>query len=207
MPEKNWREIAGRPLYTYILDTLHQVDKIELIVVDTDSPVLKQGISADYPQVLIIDRPENLRAGETPMNEVIQHDVGQIDSEFYIQTHSTNPLLKAATVQRALEQFQNKFPGNDSLFGVTELQTRLWNADGKPINHDPSQLLRTQDLPPVFEENSTLYIFERDTFIQSSNRIGSNPLLFTVPADEAIDIDNELDLELAEFLISRGDLS
>lgn len=204
VPEKNWSELAGRPLYTYILDTLHQVEEIELIVVDTDSPVLQEGISSGYPQVQLIDRPEHLTAGTTPMNEVILHDVGQIESDVYIQTHTTNPLLRPETVQGALKEFQNEFPSYDSLFGVNQLQSRLWNADGRPINHDPSVLLRTQDLPPVFEENSAIYIFERTTFMQRTNRIGSTPLLFTVPAEEALDIDNELDLDLAAYLISRS---
>jgi CMP-N-acetylneuraminic acid synthetase len=135
------------------------------------------------------------------MNHVLQHDVRQIDSRFYLQTHSTNPLLKAETVSEAIERFELEFPEKDSLFGVTRLQTRLWTPEGKPINHKPDELLRTQDLPPVYEENSCLYLFERDSFVKRRNRIGKMPSLFEVPAEEAYDIDEELDFNMVDCLV------
>ena len=91
-------------------------------------------------------------------------------------------------------------PTNDSLFSVTRLQTRLYDALGKPINHDPSVLLRTQDLPPVYEENSNLYLFTADTLRERGNRIGERPLLFEIDALEATDIDDETQFTLAQAL-------
>jgi len=84
---------------------------------------------------------------------------------------------------------------------VTRLQTRLWDQLGRAINHNPAILLQTQDLPPVYEENSCIYIFERETLILHRNRIGVRPFMFEIDADEAWDIDEELDFRMVEILM------
>jgi len=201
---KNYRLLAGRPLYGYILETLLACDGVARVVVDTDSEPIKTGISSTYPQVILLDRPPALCGGEIPMNEVLLHDVSQVDSAYYLQTHSTNPLLRKETVQQAIEAFFSHLPQHDSLFSVTRLQTRLWYEDGRPLNHDPGVLLRTQDLPPLFEENSCLYIFSKETLVKRHNRLGANPLLFEIPEREAVDIDTEFNFQVAECLVRTG---
>ncbi|HEX9014277.1 MAG TPA: acylneuraminate cytidylyltransferase family protein, partial [Anaerolineaceae bacterium] len=91
----------------------------------------------------------------------------------------------------------------DSLFGVTRVQTRLWDAQTRPINHDPAILLRTQDLPPVFMENSCLYLFTRPLLERRRNRIGEHPLMFEIDAAEAWDIDEELDFAVVDCLMRK----
>jgi CMP-N-acetylneuraminic acid synthetase len=134
------------------------------------------------------------------MNDVLLNDVRRIDSDLYLQTHSTNPLLREATVTRAIDEFLAADPKPDSLFGVTRLQSRLWDANGSPLNHDPRRLRRTQDLPPIFEENSCLYLFSRLGLEEHGSRIGSRPMMFELPRDESWDIDDETDFRIAEAL-------
>ena len=201
VPEKNYRPLNGRPLYAYILETLQQCAEIERIVVDTDSPIIHQGIRSVFPDVQLLDRPEHLRRGDVPMNEVLAHDAEEVPAEFYLQTHSTNPLLKPGTISRAIARFFEGYPENDSLFSVTPLRARLWDAKKNPLNHDPGVLLNTQDLEPVFLENSCLYIFRRELFLRSRNRIGTHPLMFETSLEEALDIDTESDFQLAERML------
>lgn len=201
VPGKNYRPLAGKPLFHHIIETLQAVPEIEAVMVDTDSEPVKDGLRRHFPQVKIIDRPEHLRADEVPMNDILLHDTSQVDADFYLQTHSTNPLLKAATVTKGMKEFFADYPKFDSLFSVTRLQTRLYFQDGRAINHDPAVLIRTQDLPPVYEENSCLYLFTRDTLVRKRHRIGNKPLMFEVDAAEAWDIDEELDFEIADFLM------
>jgi CMP-N-acetylneuraminic acid synthetase len=203
VPGKNFRPLAGRPLYEYIISVLSACPEISEICVDTDSSIIIEGLQKDYPEVSIIERPENLRAGEIPMNEVLLHDTAQIEADFYLQTHSTNPLLRSETVSHAIQSLLDNYPGYDSLFSVTRLNTRLWDELGRAINHNPSVLLRTQDLPPVFEENSCLYIFTRQVLESKRNRQGERPMMFEIEASEAWDIDEELDFQIAEFLLKQ----
>jgi CMP-N-acetylneuraminic acid synthetase len=137
------------------------------------------------------------------MNQILLHDSEKIHGDFYLQTHSTNPLLTPATIRSAISAFLGQYPNKDSLFGVTELQTRLYDSRGNAINHDPRELLRTQDLPPVYEENSCLYIFTRANLQKFNHRIGKKPLLFPVPREEAWDIDEEIDFAVADFLMRK----
>jgi CMP-N-acetylneuraminic acid synthetase len=203
VPGKNYRDLAGRPLFHHILLALQGCPEITDIVVDTDSETIKKGIAEYFPNVLVLDRPSELRGDEIPMNAILMHDTEMIPADFYIQTHSTNPLLRSQTISVALAAFFIAYPDKDSLFGVTELHTRLYDAKGRALNHNPRELLRTQDLPAVYEENSCLYIFTRTNLEKYDHRIGSSPLMFPVPRDEALDIDEEFDFRVADFLMRQ----
>jgi len=154
VPGKNYRDFAGKPLYHRVLDSLLACDAISQVVIDTDSPTILEDAAKHYPSVTLFERPEHLQAGEIPMNDVLLNTIGKLDADFFLQTHSTNPLLSAETVQRGVDLFLENYPIYDSLFSVTRLQTRLWDPLSRAVNHNPNILLRTQDLPPIYEENS-----------------------------------------------------
>lgn len=198
---KNYRPFGdGRPLFQHMLDVLVACEAIDKVVIDTDSPAIQEICERDYPQVQLVDRPEHLRDGSIPMNSILLHDMQQVDSEFYLQTHSTNPLITADTVKRAVETFLDNYPVSDSLFSVTKVQTRFWDPLARAVNHNPNILLRTQDLPPLYEENSCIYIFEKKTLIDRQNRIGYRPFMFEIDPFEAVDIDEEINFQVAEAI-------
>jgi len=203
VPGKNYRPLAGKPLFHHIIETLLAVSQIEVVMVDTDSEPVMESLRKHFPQVTIIVRPEHLRADDVPMNDVLLHDTAQLEAEYYLQTHSTNPLLKAETIARGIDLFRADHAKYDSLFSVTRLQTRLYFPDGRAINHDPTVLIQTQNLPPVYEENSCLYLFTRENLVKRHHRIGERPLMFEIDSAEAWDIDEELDFEIADFLMRR----
>jgi CMP-N-acetylneuraminic acid synthetase len=200
---KNYRLLAGKPLYQHIVETLLAVPEITKIVVDTDSQPVMVGLRRDFPQVQVINRPEHLRADTISMNEILLYDTTHVEADFYLQTHSTNPLLRPGTVSKAIQTFLADYPAHDSLFSVTRIQTRLYDQYGHALNHDPAILLQTQDLPPVYEENSCMYIFSRDNLSRRHNRLGVRPLMFEMDADEAWDIDEELDFTITDFLMAK----
>jgi CMP-N-acetylneuraminic acid synthetase len=206
VPGKNYRPLAGRPLYQHIIESLLAVPQIDRIVVDTDSEPVISGLETGFPSVQVIRRPENLRADDVSMNDILLHDTSQLEADFYLQTHSTNPLLKSATIARAIQGLVDVYPEKDSLFSVTRLQTRLYDQAGRALNHNPAELIQTQDLPPVYEENSCLYMFTRDRLKQRHHRIGERPLMFEIAAEEAWDIDDELDFAICDFLMSGNHL-
>lgn len=203
VPGKNYRLVSGKPLYFYIIDTLLHVPQIKEVAVDTDSHTVIDGLQEHFPSVRVIERPERLRADDIPMNEILLYDTSLMEADFYLQTHSTNPLLRAETVTQAVLKFLSLYPSYDSLFSVTRLQTRLWDKLGQAINHNPAVLLQTQDLPPVYEENSCMYLFTRDSLLNRRNRIGERPYLFEISPQEAWDIDDELDFEIVDFLMKK----
>lgn len=200
---KNFRMFAGEPLYRRIVSTLLSCKEISNVMIDTDSDVIMEDAASVFPSVLLYRRPEHLRDGMTPMNDVLLSSVAHIDADYYLQTHSTNPLLRSVSVSGAIKAFTAKLSKHDSLFSVTRLQTRLWNSRTEPLNHDPSVLMRTQDLEPVYEENSCMYLFSKASLEKYGNRIGTRPLMFEIDKLEAQDIDDEQDFKLAEALFKQ----
>ncbi|GAB3800311.1 acylneuraminate cytidylyltransferase family protein [Spirosoma humi] len=203
VPGKNYRDFAGKPLFHRIIDTLLECPSITQVVIDTDSPTVIEQAEIYYPSVTILERPQHLRDGAIPMNNVLLNSCEQVPADFYLQTHSTNPLLSAETVEKGVKQFLNQYPIYDTLFGVTRMQTRLWDPLARAINHNANILLRTQDLPPVYMENSCMYIFKKETLIQKGNRIGDRPFMYEIAEIEAQDIDVELNFKVAEFLFTE----
>lgn len=200
---KNFRPFAGKPLFRWILDTLISVTEIDLIVINTDARDLlaERGLVAS-DRVLIRDRKPEICGDFVSMNLVLADDIAAVKAEAYLMTHTTNPLLGPPTVRKALQAYWDGIAagGSDSVFTVNKLQSRFYRADGSAINHDPQNLIRTQDLEPWFEENSNLYIFSESSFGRRQARIGERPLLFETPRIESADIDDQEGWDIAEVL-------
>lgn len=204
VPNKNMKLFANKPLYHYIMQTLLDSEYICKVAVNTDSEIIKQDINQNFDNIEIIDRPTTIVGDFVSMNKIIAYDLSQLKGKHFLQTHSTNPILGSKTIDAGIEQYFDKLELHDSLFSVTKTHSRLYWGDGKPINHNPQNLLRTQDLLPIFEENSNFYIFSKNSFGNAGqNRIGSSPQMFAINKFEAIDIDEPEDFILAELLYKK----
>ena len=193
---KNFRNFCGKPLFRWILDTLLEVEEIDQVVINTDARhILADNALVETDRVKIRDRKPEICGDLVSMNLVLADDVGNVDADIYLMTHTTNPLMSADTVRGAIKAFQAAQSEHkaDSLFTVDKIQTRFYRADASAVNHDPDNLLRTQDLEAWFEENSNLYIFTRDSFSKTNARIGKQPTMYEGPQFESIDIDTPQD--------------
>lgn len=206
---KNFRMMAGKPLYRWVLDSLCAVEEIDSVIINTDArEILEDGglKSGDHDgKVIIRDRKEEIRGDFVSMNLVIADDIANTKSDHFLMTHTTNPLLSAGTIRNLIRRYEDGAEGGkfDSLFTVTRRQTRFYAENGAPINHDPQNLLRTQDLPPYLEENSVCYLFSRQSFAKTKARIGERPMLIETPRLESVDIDEPSDWFMAESLLLR----
>lgn len=203
---KNFRDFAGKPLFRWTLESLLAVPEIDRIVINTDARdiLAAQGLS-DTDRIVIRDRKPEICGDFVSMNKIIADDIEAVPARTYLMTHTTNPLLSSLTVVRALLAFREGVLAGtaDSLFTVNRFQTRFYRADGSAVNHDPDNLLRTQDLEPWFEENSNLYLFTRESFTTTNARIGKKPILFETPRAESADIDDQEGWDIAETLAGR----
>ena len=205
VPNKNLKDFHGKPLFHRVVGTLLKSQFIDTVVINTDSDEIAKNALENYGNnVFIIKRPTGIQGDFVSMNNIIDYDLNSLkEHDHFLQTHSTNPLLKTTTVDRAIETYFRVINSNsnDSVFSVTRFQTRFYNEDGNPINHNPVELIRTQDLPIMFEENSNFYIFSRNSFIANDKkRIGSRPFLFEMDKIEATDIDEPSDFKIAKKL-------
>ena len=199
---KNFRLLCGKPLYQWVLETLLQVQKIDRVVVDTDSEELIAQLKKRYPSVQTILRPEEIRGDLVSMNSVIANDIAVCSEfEFFFQTHTTNPLLSLETINCAIDTYFSHQDTNDSLFSVNRIQARTYWGNGQPINHVLGELKRTQDLCPIYEENSNFFIFSRNSFTKTLSRLGERPYLFETLPMESLEIDEEQDFQFVEVVM------
>ena len=193
---KNFRDFCGKPLFRWILDTLLEVEEIDQVIINTDArQILADNGLTDTDRIKIRDRKSEICGDFVSMNLVLADDVAIVEADIYLMTHTTNPLMGADTIRGALKAFQESKA--DSLFTVDKIQTRFYRADASAVNHDPDNLVRTQDLEPWYEENSNLYIFTRESFAKTNARIGKQPMMYEGPQFESIDIDTPQDWDFA----------
>jgi N-acylneuraminate cytidylyltransferase len=202
VPGKNLRPIAGKPLFAWVTEAMLAATGVDRVVVDTDSDEIEERVNQSFGrEVEVVRRPQHLIGDLVPMHDIVANLCATLDGDDFLQTHSTNPLLTSETIEEATAAYYSRSEGYDSLMGVTARHTRFYWEDGRPVNHDPAVLLRTQDLPPLLEENSNVYIAPRTVIEATGRRVGSSPVLFPIDAAEALDIDEELDFAMAAFLL------
>ena len=199
---KNFKNFNGKPLFSWMLDTLIAIKEIDHVIINTDAreTLLEKGL-IETDRVIIRNRKQEICGDTISMNLIIEDDIENINADIYLMTHTTNPLITGNTIKGALESFlknlNNKDRNIDSLFTVDKIQNRFYRKDCSAVNHDPNNLLRTQDLEPWFEENSNLYIFTRESFKRTKTRIGKKPMMYETPKFESIDIDTQDDWDFA----------
>lgn len=201
--EKNFRLFNGKPLFQWVLETILSLNEVAEIIINTDATdILTKEDIINSDRIRLRKRKHELCGDFVSMNKIIEDDINNSKADIYLMTHTTNPLIRSSTIKNALNQFQNQYMKNnaDSLFTVNRFQTRFYRKDGSPVNHDPTHLLRTQDLEPWYEENSNLYIFTEKSFKKTNARIGEKPIMSEMPPWESIDIDNQESWDFAEMI-------
>lgn len=194
-PGKNTRLLGTKPLLQYELDSLKKTGLCNSIHVFCSSeevvPFLPEGIS-------FIQRPEYLDLPTSNFTQIFSHFMQQMDADIYVYAHATAPFVTVDTMRQCIEAVKSgKY---DSAFCALKLQDYLWQ-DGEPLNFDASNLPRTQDLKPIYQETSGVYVFTKEVFQKYRRRIGKQPFIKEVSLKESVDIDNPEDFDLAEALI------
>lgn len=199
---KNFRDLAGKPLFKWILDSLLEVEEIDQVVINTDARhILAENGLVETDRVLIRDRKPEICGDLVSMNLILQDDIDAVDADLYIMTHTTNPLISSDTIKKGLQEISEN-SDKDSLFTVNKIQTRFYREDCSPVNHDPDNLIRTQDLEPWYEENSCLFYFTKESFSKTNARIGEKPLMMVTPPLESLDIDEPHDWDMVAALVN-----
>lgn len=146
---KNFKNFCGKPLFQWVLDSLLAVERIDKIIINTDArEILKDFHILNNDKVIIKDRPDDICGDFVSMNKIISNDIENIDAETFLMTHTTNPLLLSATIENAIDKYLLGLnSGYDSLFTVNQVQTRFYDANIKPLNHDPQNQYYQHQFP------------------------------------------------------------
>lgn len=193
LPGKNTLPLNGRPLCSYIFDTINKVELIdEKYVYCSDEkiiPYIPEGLK-------FLKRDTYLDGFAVKGLEIIERFVKDVDADIYVLTHVTQPFTKASSIEFALKKVIEE--GYDSAFSAVALQDYMWYK-GKPFNYDLKDIVRTQDLEPVYMETGAFFIFTKDVFVKLGQRIGNKPYICEIDQFEAIDIDTAEDYKMAQI--------
>ena len=200
IPNKNFLEINSKPLFFWIIDNLLHSEFVDEIVINHDDDFTVQEVSKYFDSIKFCKRPNELFGDEVSMNKIIDSSLDECTNQTIIQVHTTSPLLKTNTIDKAIKIHFDK---KKDIFSVNKLQERFYDKDLKPINHDINNLVQTQDLEPLYAENSAFYIFTKETFKKNKNRINDKSDIFEISFPENIDIDNFEDFELARIFLEK----
>ena len=188
----------GRPLLTYILETLVKARGLDSVYAYCSSEDVKQYLPA---QVRYLTRSTSLDRSETKINEVMLGFAQAVYADVYVLAHATAPFISVASVEEGISKVVNE--GYDSALAVVKLQEFLWK-DGKPFNYSPETIPRTQDLSPMYSETTGLYIYTRDLIVNQNRRIGERPYLIPVSKIEAVDINEAIDFDIANAIFNKS---
>lgn len=196
LPGKNTMILGNKPLLCHELDSLKETGLVNSINVfcsnDEIVKYLPEGVN-------YIKRPEFLNLPTSNFNQIFEEFMKRIDADIYVYAHATAPFITVDTMKQCIEAVQSK--RNDSAFCAIKLQDYLWQ-NGSPLNFDATNLPRTQDLTPIYQETSGVYAFTKEMYNKYHRRIGVNPFIKEVSVKEAVDIDNREDFELAKALLN-----
>ena len=195
-PGKNTRMLGSKPLLQYELDSLKETGLCDSINVFCSS----EDVVRFLPNgVTFVKRPEFLDLPSSNFTQIFTLFMERNEADIYVYAHATAPFISVVTMKQCIEAVQSK--EYDSAFCAVKLQGYLWQ-DGEPLNFDATNLPRTQDLKPIYQETSGIYVFTRKVFEKYHRRIGKKPFIKEVSFKEAVDIDNPEDFDLAEVLVN-----
>jgi len=198
VPGKNTKKFSnGIPLYRYILNALLNSDGIDEVYVFCSDIEFSKEMPAGVKYLL---RSSELDQNSTKINEVMLSFANEIKADNYVLAHATAPFISSETIKKAVDKVV--YEGCDSSMTVHKLQEFIWK-DGQPVNYNPSEIPRTQDLPPYYIETTGLYVYKRDLIVNHNRRIGDNPGLIEVSSIESVDINNPIDFDIANIISSK----
>ncbi len=197
VPGKNLRVLNGKKLYQYICEHVKSADVFDDVYIDTNSNEI-----ADYAQqmgFIVIERKPELAQNTANGNDLLVHHFTLYpDYDFYFQLFATAPYLQPKSIETCYSRLTAS-KDFDSCFTAIENHSFYWYA-GTPVNYRPGILPRSQDMLPIIEETTGLYGISRDSLEKYRCRIGRKPYIHVVSKFEAVDINTEEDLRIAEYV-------
>ena len=196
LPGKNTMSLAGRPLCSYLFETICGIDEIDEKYVYCSDEAINPYIEPYAEKGLrLLKRDPHLDGFEIKGLEIIDRFVKDVDADIYLLTHVTQPFTKADSIRKALAKVASgEF---DSAFSAVAMQDYVWYRN-KPLNYDMKNIVRTQDLTPIYMETGAFFIFRKEVFTELGQRIGKNPYIYEIDQFEAVDIDTAEDFEFAK---------
>lgn len=208
IPMKNIYPVNGKPLLSYSLEMMRQVSFDGDIVVSTDSEQIKE-VAVQTPGIEVVDRPQDISGDRASTESALLHALQVMEErkgciyDAIVTLQATSPLRKADTVKACLNKYEADRDKYDALLTLTETRTDYWIKEGEDHYRRlyPDAPRRRQDREPIYIENSAVYITDRQSLLETGSVLGYHVNGYVIPEKEGVDINEPIDIILAEELI------
>lgn len=215
VPNKNIRNIGGKPLIYYTISVMKKWGQASKIITSTDSPEIAR-IANEYGAETPFLRPKELATDTAPKIPVIQHALKFCEEHYktkydvVVDLDPTAPIRTVNDLDKALEKFiQTKaqvlysvtVAKKNPYFNMVELDENGNACLSKSLG---SEFFRRQDAPIVYAINGSIYIFDRNFLINSKSLHCEREKVYVMDEIASVDIDREIDFKFIEFLITSG---
>ncbi len=210
---KNIRQLCGKPLIAWSIETAKKVKCISDIVISTDGDDIAN-ISKKYGANVYFKRPSTLSSDSAGKWEVWQHAIDNYEEatgkkvDVFVDLDCTAPLRDVSDVNSAIQQFLEKQPDvvfsickakKNPYFNMVEYQNGYLSISKEPIN----KIVRRQDAPEVYEHAASIYVLSPNFLRKGSGLLSGKALGYLMRAESCIDIDEEFDFEMVNFFMER----
>jgi len=212
LPGKNVKPLAGKPLIVHTIEEALKSEHIDRLVVSTDDEEIAK-VSREHGAEVPFMRPAELSRDETPSLPVLQHAIQYLEEkedyhpELVVILQPTSPLRKREDIDKAIEKFLDS--DYDPVLTVSRAECpphwmyELRDGRLEPFVKGANKAVRSQDLPELYRSNGAVYVMSRDLIMKESRILSDNMGAVVMPPERSVDIDTELDLRFAEFLIKN----
>jgi CMP-N-acetylneuraminic acid synthetase len=212
VPRKNIALLHGKPLLAYTIEAAQGSQRLTHTVVSSeDADILE--IARKYGAATPFVRPAELASDEAPTLPVVRHAVSEMERlenltyDYIVLLQPTTPLRRPSDIDAALDKLIAT--GADSVVSVCEVgayhPARMRQiVDDRLVElpmREPKEMLRRQELPPVYIRNGAIYAARRDLVMLENSLIGHDSRPYIMPEERSVNIDSRLDFLLAEILL------
>jgi CMP-N,N'-diacetyllegionaminic acid synthase len=207
---KNKRLLNGKPLIVYTIEEALKVTSAEHICLSTDDQEIveigkRMGLSTPFL------RPASLAQDDSSSRDVLLHSIDfytskGINYHSVVMLQPTSPIRKAEDIKGALDVFNDEI---DCVLSVVETKSNPYfvlfeeNEIGQLKKSKEGFFQRRQDCPKVYELNGAIYVIRVNSLRKSEITLMDNLVKYEMPKERSIDIDTELDFQIASFIIDN----
>lgn len=196
---KNIRPFADSNLLAIKIKQLQRIKKLDGIVVNSnDEEMLSIARELGVEAV----KRDEYYAGDNVTNEMYRNIAENCKSDVIMYSNVTSPMIEDKTIEKVIDCYFNNCKEYDSVNTAHYVKEFLWH-NGKPINYELDRTPKSQDLPDIMALNFAINVIERKRLIEISHYVGKHPYLYAIDKVEAIDIDDMVDFEFAEFMYKK----
>jgi CMP-N,N'-diacetyllegionaminic acid synthase len=213
LPGKNIKNFCGKPLIAHTIEQAKQSKYIDRVIVSTEDGGIAQ-ISLGYGAEVPFTRPIELAGDSSSTVDVLLHAISWLENvdryvfDILLLLHATTPLRSVEDIDNILTLLVEEKAEN--MFSVSEAHRNPYfnmveeGSNGFVRLVKEGRFLTRQSAPKVFDMNASIYVWWKNVLKKEKKIFLSKTKVYVMPKERSVDIDDDLDFRIAEFIRKNG---